>query len=115
MAAQAAAAHRAAVLSAYRELLALVKRLPEAQRSSAWTEARQAMRQHAGEADEGKQQDLFKQLAARISFLRTVTPRASRERVSAIGAGERWDGGGRHGTWSAGLRRILLLAACCLM
>lgn len=105
MAAQAAAQHRAAVLSAYRELLALVKRLPEAQRGAAWAEARQTMRQHAGEADQGRQQDLFKQLAARISFLRTVTPRAPRERVSAIGAGEqRWPAAHRR-------QRCLLLPA----
>lgn len=74
------------VLRAYRELLGLIKRLPEAQRGSAWTEARHTMRQHAAEADGAKQQDLFKQLVAKISFLRVVTPRKAGE-VSAVGAG----------------------------
>ena len=78
--------HGAPVLRAYRELLGLIKRLPEAQRSSAWAEARQTMRQHAAEADGAKQQDLFKQLVAKISFLRVVTPRRAGE-VSSIGAG----------------------------
>ena len=79
-------AHSTAVLRAYRELLGLVRRLPESQRSSAWQKARQTLRQHAGEADEARQQELFKQLAARISFLRAVTPKQPGE-VSSIGAG----------------------------
>lgn len=76
----------AKVLAAYRELLGLVRRLPADQRNTAFAEARQAMRQHAGEADEARQQELFKQLAARISFLRVVTPRRPGE-ASSIGAG----------------------------
>lgn len=78
--------HRAQVLRAYRELLGLVRRLPEAQRASALAEARQSMRQHAAETSEERQQELFKQLAAKISFLRVVTPRRPGE-VSAIGSG----------------------------
>ena len=81
-----ASQHSKKVLAAYRELLGLVKRLPADQRAAAWAEARQALRQHAGEADQARQQDLFKQLAARISFLRVVTPRRPGE-VSSIGAG----------------------------
>lgn len=81
-----AAQHRNQVLRAYRELLSLIKRMPESQRSQAWQEARQTMRQHAGEADGARQLDLFKQLAAKISFLRVVTPRKPGE-VSAIGTG----------------------------
>ncbi|KAL4431057.1 hypothetical protein ABPG75_006313 [Micractinium tetrahymenae] len=80
------AQHRNQVLRAYRELLSLIRRLPESKRASAWQEARQTVRQHAGEADEARQQDLFKQLAAKISFLRVVTPRRPGE-VSSIGAG----------------------------
>lgn len=81
-----AAQHRNLVLRAYRELLSLIKRLPESQKSQAWQEARQTLRQHAGEADQARQQDLFKQLAAKISYLRVVTPRRPGE-VSAIGVG----------------------------
>jgi hypothetical protein len=80
------AQHRTQVLRAYRELLGLVRRLPEQQRSVQRAEARAALRLHAAEADEAKRQDLFKQLAAKISFLRAVTPRRPGE-VSSIGAG----------------------------
>lgn len=78
--------HRNQVLRAYRELLSLVKRLPEAQRGKAWEEARAALRAGAAEASEERQQELFKQLATRISFLRTITPRRAGEAL-AIGAG----------------------------
>ena len=78
--------HSASVLRAYRELLNLIKRLPTSQRDSAWMEARQAMRQHAAEADGGRQMDLHKLLLAKISFIRTVTPRRPGE-VSSIGGG----------------------------
>lgn len=78
--------YRTSVLRAYRELLGLVRRLPEAQRASALAEARQTMRQHASETSDDRQHELFKQLAAKISFLRAVTPRRPGE-VSSIGAG----------------------------
>ncbi|PRW58567.1 LYR motif-containing [Chlorella sorokiniana] len=78
--------HRSQVLRAYRELLGLVRRLPEGQRASALAEARQAMRQHAAEPAEDRQQELFKQLVAKVSFLRVVTPRLPGE-VSSIGTG----------------------------
>lgn len=79
--------HAAAVRSAYRELLRLVASLPDAaQRSQQLAEARAAMRAGAGEAEPGRQQDLFKQLAARVSFLRVVTPRRPSQ-VSALGSG----------------------------
>lgn len=76
--------HRVQVLRAYRELLGLIKRLPEAQRAAQWAEARQALRRHAGEADQALRLDLFKQLAARISFLRVITPRRPGE-ASSLG------------------------------
>ena len=44
------------------------------------------MRQHVGETHPDQQLNLFKQLAAKISFLRTVTPRRPSD-VSSIGAG----------------------------
>lgn len=79
--------HAPQVLAAYRELLRLVRRLPGGQQQqAAWQEARQAMRQHQGEADAARRVDLFKQLAARVSFLRVVTPKAPSE-ASSIGAG----------------------------
>jgi hypothetical protein len=78
--------HRAKVLAAYKELLSLIRRLPNDRKLQALDEARQTIRLHASENDLGKQTDLFKQLAARISFLRTITPRQPGD-VSSIGAG----------------------------
>lgn len=78
--------NRTKVLAAYKELLSLIRRLPADRQAQALTEARATMRQHAGEADLGRQSDLFKQLAAKISFLRMVTPKRPGE-TSSIGAG----------------------------
>lgn len=78
--------HKAKVLAAYKELLSLIRRLPDDRRISALDEARQTIRHHASENDLGKQTDLFKQLAAKITFLRTITPRKPGD-VSSIGAG----------------------------
>jgi hypothetical protein len=79
-------AHKAKVLAAYKELLSLIRRLPNDRKTSALDEARQTIRNHANENDLGKQSDLFKQLAARITFLRTITPKRPGD-VSSIGAG----------------------------
>ncbi|KAL4524978.1 hypothetical protein Ndes2526B_g07165 [Nannochloris sp. 'desiccata'] len=78
--------HKVKVLAAYKELVSLIRRLPTDRRMSALDEARQTIRHHASENDLGKQSDLFKQLAAKISFLRTITPRKPGD-VSSIGAG----------------------------
>ena len=77
---------RQKVLAAYKELLRLSARVAEGQRPAALAEARAALRRHRGEADPARQADLFKQLAARISFLRMTTPRVPGE-TSSIGAG----------------------------
>ena len=78
--------HRQNVLRAYKELLTLIKRLPGSQRQQAWEEARSTVRQHKGEADAMAASDQLKQMVARISFLRAVTPRVPGE-ASATGAG----------------------------
>jgi len=44
------------------------------------------MEMHRGERDAAQQSHAFKQLAARISFLRTITPRMPGD-ASSIGAG----------------------------
>jgi hypothetical protein len=67
-----AAAHRANVLRAYRELLSLLRGLPPARREGALAEARAGVRAHAAEPDPGAASDQLKALVARISFLRTV-------------------------------------------
>ena len=63
---------RSNVLRAYRELLSLARRMPDAQRESALAEARAAVRANAAEPDAGAASDALKTLWARISFLRMV-------------------------------------------
>mmetsp|Transcript_4107 Transcript_4107/g.12902 ORF Transcript_4107/g.12902 Transcript_4107/m.12902 type:complete len:216 (+) Transcript_4107:1588-2235(+) len=63
------------VLSHYRELLRLIKRLPRREVEAALAEARAGVRANAGEADEAKSLDQLKELAGRISFLRMTVPR----------------------------------------
>ena len=82
------AAHRANVLRAYRELLALLRGLPGGRREAALAEARAGVRANAAETDAGKASDQLKHLCARISFLRTVR-RARRCAVAAQGAWRR--------------------------
>jgi hypothetical protein len=73
--AAAAAAHRAYVLSLYRELLALVRRLPDA--AAKRTEARSTLRERAATCapDSAEAQAHARELAARVSFLRITAPR----------------------------------------
>ena len=80
------ALHRTRVLAAYRELIRLAKRTTSEQHGQLLGEARQSFRAHQHESDPGKQVDLFKMLSARISFLRTITPRRPGD-TSSIGAG----------------------------
>lgn len=70
------AAHKANVLRAYREFVALVRSMPAAARQSQLQEARTAIRANAGEPDPGKASDQLKLLWARISWLRVVRMRA---------------------------------------
>jgi len=74
------------VLGAYKELLSLIKRLPRDQQSQALIEARHKIRTHAAEKDAARQLELFKDLCAKISYLRVVTPRTPGV-TSSIGAG----------------------------
>ncbi|GAB4817713.1 hypothetical protein N2152v2_004759 [Parachlorella kessleri] len=74
------------VLRAYRELLTLIKRLPSDQKQKSWQEARSLVRQHAREPDPVKQSDMLKEMVAKISYLRVVTPRVPGEK-SATGSG----------------------------
>lgn len=67
--------HRQQVLTRYRELLRLIKRMPEQKAAAARTEAQQTVRQHKNEADPEAQLRYLKNLVARISFLRITTPR----------------------------------------
>lgn len=69
------ASHRTNVLRAYRQLLHLVKRLPEVQRTQALGQARAEAQADRDIANAFEASDKLKQLYARISYLKTVTPR----------------------------------------
>lgn len=75
--------HRHYVLSSYRTLLQLIARLPQVQRQSALAEARATCKERKHDTNPEKTLTHLKELAARIGYLRIVTPRrpgdASRE------------------------------------
>lgn len=70
-----AAAARPLVLARYRELLRLIARLPEAKRTDALREAQQTIRSRRGETDAERLLAHQKELAAKIGYLRIVTPK----------------------------------------
>ena len=103
--------HRNRILAAYKELLSLIRRLPADKRSNALVEARETMKNHVHESDPTRQSDLFKLLVAKISFLRTVTPRRPGDASSIVSGhyvlreGKLVEGSGR----SMGTRFVVLL------
>lgn len=74
---------RAQVLSHYRQLIRLIRRLPADKAAAAQEEARAAMRERSGERDPLRAHDHLKELAARVSFLRMTTPRPAGEPVGS--------------------------------
>lgn len=71
---------RGNILRSYRELLTLLKRLPNDAQSAAGKEAKNEILAHRHETDSLKITDLHKQLIAKISFLRMTTTRRPGER-----------------------------------
>jgi hypothetical protein len=63
------------ILVRYRELLRLISRLPGAQRATAWKEATSTVRQRKDEAEPSQQLAHYKELIAKIGYLRMITPR----------------------------------------
>lgn len=59
----------------YRELLILIKRLPRNEIERSWEEARSTIRRHKSEVDPMRASDLMKEMVAKISYLKTITPR----------------------------------------
>lgn len=78
-------AHRAQVLSRYKELLRLVGRLPEQKREQALREARDTVRSRQAEGDPQRQLDHLRELVSRIGYLRITTPREPGEAGSKSG------------------------------
>jgi hypothetical protein len=78
--------HRTNVLRAYRELLNLIHRLPAQDQQKALQEARELLTKNKNISNAVEASDKLKELVARISFLRIMTPRRPGEK-SRIGAG----------------------------
>ena len=72
-----AANQSTAVLSTYRALAKLVRRLPEKQQTGAWSQLREGYRKNADESDPEKISNLIEEAGKKIAFLRIVTPKAS--------------------------------------
>lgn len=79
--AQGALRQRGQVLKAYRDFVDVVRRSrPASERESKLEEVRATVRANVNETDESKQLDLLKQLVARVSYLRIITPKSGRGR-----------------------------------
>ncbi|KAL0023067.1 hypothetical protein WJX79_008067 [Trebouxia sp. C0005] len=72
---------RGNISRSYRELLTLLKRLPNDAQSAAGKEAKHKILANRHETDSLKITDLHKQLIAKISFLRMTTTRRPGERA----------------------------------
>ena len=66
---------RSNILRTYRELLTLLKRLPESTYIEEYQRVKSEIVQHRHETDALKVTDLHKQLIAKVSFLRMTTTR----------------------------------------
>lgn len=76
-------AHKSQVLSRYRELLRLIKRLPAGKAAAAKSVAQQTIRLRQQETDPEAQLQYLKELAAKVGFLRISTPRPLGEPLEA--------------------------------
>jgi hypothetical protein len=93
-----ALAHRAYVLSLYRELLVLLRRLPDQTEAAARRgEARRALRERARAcaADSAEAQAHARELAARVSFLRITAPRPPGAPLGPARGGDSSSSGGK--------------------
>lgn len=68
-------AHKAVVLSRYKELLRLIDRLPSSKKGQALIEAKSTVRSRRSEEDPQKQLDHLRELVSKIGYLRIATPK----------------------------------------
>eukprot|EP00242_Pyramimonas_sp_CCMP2087_P007516 CAMPEP_0198212428 /NCGR_PEP_ID=MMETSP1445-20131203/26005_1 /TAXON_ID=36898 /ORGANISM="Pyramimonas sp., Strain CCMP2087" /LENGTH=135 /DNA_ID=CAMNT_0043886863 /DNA_START=156 /DNA_END=563 /DNA_ORIENTATION=+ len=71
---------RPQVLSSYRELRRLIRRLPVDKQPSAMLEASTTMRKHSGETDDEKALEYHKVLTGKIGWLRMTTPKRATDK-----------------------------------
>ncbi len=84
-AAPSTAPHRSNVLRQYRELVGLIKALPETQQDAALEKARATVRANRQEADPVKASDMLRDLVKQSSFLKTITPKYTARQGSSAG------------------------------
>lgn len=77
--------HRSNVLRQYRELISLIRALPEEQQESALTKARTTVKGNSTESDPVKASDMLRDLVKQSSFLKTVTPKYTARKGSSGG------------------------------
>jgi hypothetical protein len=73
------------LLRSYRELVYLIKRLPDTQRIAALAEAKIAVRTNKDVSNESEASELHKLLVSKIGFLRMTQPRHSKDRYAKAG------------------------------
>lgn len=79
--------HRVQVLTRYKQLLQLLKGLPQDQQLSSLSEARSTTRQRLHEQDPQLQLDYLKELVSRIGYLRIITPKSASTSTTTTGRG----------------------------
>ncbi|KAK9865316.1 hypothetical protein WJX84_004707 [Apatococcus fuscideae] len=72
-------------LRAARELVGLIKALPETQQDAALEKARATVRANRQEADPVKASDMLRDLVKQSSFLKTITPKYTARQGSSAG------------------------------
>lgn len=77
--------HRREILRGYKQLLRLIERLPEEREpAKSYERARAEVRRFKHETDDERLIQLKRDLATRISFLRSITPRRPGERLHPL-------------------------------
>lgn len=76
---------RADILRSYRELLFLIKRLPQEDSIAALQEAREKLKSRRHVTNELTASDMHKELVGKIGFLRMTLPRQARDRYTRPG------------------------------
>jgi len=76
---------RSDILRSYRELVYLIKRLPEQRRLAALAELKEKVRSNKDVTKESEASELQKVMVSKIGFLRMTQPRNSKDRYASAG------------------------------
>lgn len=103
---------KADILRSYRELVYLIRRLPEGSNRAALTEARQEIYKNKDVQDETKLTELHKILTSKIGFLRLSQPRRAGDKYAKAGKFVLRDGKLTEQAAQRELRFVLSPEAC---